>query len=74
MGNISESDLAVSERDGLNGCLDDVVVESGDQSVGVVRPELLAELLHDLPEPDEVTRLDGLGQLEIWVEGSLQLK
>ena len=74
LGNVSEGDLAVGERDGLDSGLDDVVVESGDQSVGVVGPELLAELLHDLPEPDKVTRLDGLGQLEIWVEGSLQLK
>ena len=74
LGNVSEGDLAVGERDGLDSGLDDVVVEPGDQSVGVVGPELLAELLHDLPEPDEVTRLDGLGQLEIWVEGGLQLK
>ena len=74
LGNVSEGDLAVGERDGLDSGLDDVVVESGDQSVGVVGPELLAELLHDLPEPDKVTRLDGLGQLEIWVEGSLELK
>ena len=74
LGNVSEGDLAVGERDGLDSGLDDVVVESGDQSVGVVRRELLAELLHDLPEPDEVTRLDGLGQLEIRVEGRLQLE
>ena len=74
LGNVSEGDLAVGERDGLDGGLDDVVVEPGDQSVGVVRPELLAELLHNLPEPDQVARLDGLGQLQVGVEGGLELK
>ena len=74
LGNVSEGDLAVGERDGLDGGLDDVVVEPGDQSVGVVRPELLAELLHDLPEPHQVAGLDGLGQLQVGVEGGLELK
>ena len=74
LGDVSEGDLAVGERDGLDSGLDDVVVEPGDQSVGVVRRELLAELLHDLPEPDQVAGLDGLGQLQVGMEGGLQLK
>ena len=54
---VSEGDLAVGQGDGLHSSLDDVVVESGDQGVGVVRGKLLCELLENLSKPAQVSRL-----------------
>lgn len=50
------------------------MVEPGDEGVGVVSTELLSELLDDLSEPDQVSRLDGLGELQVGMESGLQLK
>ena len=54
---VGEGDLAVCQGDGLHDSLDDVVVESGDQGVGVVRGKLLCELLENLSKPAQVSRL-----------------
>ena len=54
---VSKGDLAVCQRDGLHSSLDDVVVESGDQGVGMVRGELLGGLLENLSKPTKVSRL-----------------
>ena len=64
LGNVSKGDLAVGERDGLDGRLDDVMVESGDESHGVIGRELVIEPLENVRESGQISRLDRLGHLE----------
>ena len=64
LGNVSKGDLAVGERDGLDGRLDDVMVKSGDEGHGVVGRELIIEPLENVRESRQISRLDRLGHLE----------
>ena len=47
-GDVSEGDLAVGQGDGLDCGLDDIMMESRDQSVGVVSSELVSECVENL--------------------------
>ena len=55
LGDVCEGDLAVGETDGLDSSLDDVMVESGDEGVGVVCSELSLECLQHISEPLHLT-------------------
>ena len=65
LGNVSKGDLAVGERDGLDGRLDDVMMKSGDEGHGVVGRELVIEPLENVRESRQISRLDRLGHLKI---------
>ena len=48
LGNVSKGDLAVGQRYCLDSGLDHVMMESGDQGVGVVSRELVVEPLENI--------------------------
>lgn len=73
LGNVSECDLAVCQGDCPNGGLDHIVVQPHDEGVGVICCELIGKLLDHLTKPDQVPRLNSLGELQVGVESYLNL-
>lgn len=71
LGDVRESDPSVGERDGPDGRLDHVVMETEDERVRVIRLELFTVVVEDVLELLQIPGLDGLRELKVRHQGFL---
>ena len=70
---VVERDLGVRDIDFLETKLDDGVLEAHDEGEHLIRLEYSLVLLHQLLELVHVSLLNGVHDLEVWVERLLEV-